>query len=238
MRMNRWLWIITERTLLAQSMHVCWGNDTALYSYIMYKCFWYRWIVIKKMVFIIKSSSQYELLSVTIMKQRHGHHRCTDSHYMIRNCTKAFMIKTHWHAPHKWHRQCRYTLKSLEKLTSQWRHNEHDGVLDHMHYDCLLNCLFRPRSKKASKLRVTGLCVGNSHVTGEFPAQRVSKAENVLIWWCHHGIFAESNASVCILYVPRVVLCWCEIPLSKTCITCVTRKPSRKIPHEITTQLI
>ena len=34
------------------------------------------------------------------------------------------------------------------------------------------------RSKKTSKLRVTGLCVGNSPVTGEFPAQMASNAEN------------------------------------------------------------
>ena len=44
-------------------------------------------------------------------------------------------------------------------------------------HDCLLNPLFRYRSKKTSKLRVTGLCVGNSPVTGEFPAQRTSNAE-------------------------------------------------------------
>ena len=42
------------------------------------------------------------------------------------------------------------------------------------------------RSKKTSQLRVTGLCVGNSPVTGEFPAQRASNAENVSIWWRHH----------------------------------------------------
>ena len=45
-------------------------------------------------------------------------------------------------------------------------------------HDCLLNRLFRRRSKKTSKLRVTGLCAGNSPVTGEFPAQMVSNAEN------------------------------------------------------------
>ena len=39
----------------------------------------------------------------------------------------------------------------------------------------------RRRSKKTSKLRVTGVCVGNSPVTGEFPAQRVSNTENVSI---------------------------------------------------------
>ena len=44
----------------------------------------------------------------------------------------------------------------------------------------------RSRSKKTLKLRVTGLCVGNSPVTGEFPAQRASNAENVSIWWRHH----------------------------------------------------
>ena len=42
------------------------------------------------------------------------------------------------------------------------------------------------RSKKTSKLRVTGLCGGNSPVTGEFPAQMASNAENVSIWWRHH----------------------------------------------------
>ena len=35
-------------------------------------------------------------------------------------------------------------------------------------------------------LRVTGLCAGNSPETGEFLAQRASKAENVSIWWHHH----------------------------------------------------
>ena len=74
------------------------------------------------------------------------------------------------------------------KLTSlQWRHNEYDGVSNHRRMDCLVNLLLRHRSKKISKLRVTGLCVGNSPVTGEFPTQRTSNAENVSIWWRHHG---------------------------------------------------
>ena len=48
------------------------------------------------------------------------------------------------------------------------------------------NHLFGRRWKKTSKLRVTGLYEGNSPVTDEFPAQRVSNAENVSIWWRHH----------------------------------------------------
>ena len=68
----------------------------------------------------------------------------------------------------------------------QWGHNERDGVSNHQPHGCLLNRLFRRRSKKTSKLRLTGLCAGNSPATGEFPAQMASNAENVSIWWLHH----------------------------------------------------
>ena len=73
-------------------------------------------------------------------------------------------------------------------LELQWRHNELDGVSNHQPHDCLLNRLFRRRPKKTSKIRVTGLCAWNSLVTGEFPAEMASNAENVRIWWRHHGI--------------------------------------------------
>ena len=58
-----------------------------------------------------------------------------------------------------------------------WRHNERDGVSNHQPRDCLPNRLFRCRSTKTLKLRVTGLCEGNSSVTGEFSARRASNAE-------------------------------------------------------------
>ena len=73
-------------------------------------------------------------------------------------------------------------------ITSQWRHNWRDGVSNHQRLNCLINRLFRLRSKKASKFRVTGLCEGNSPGTGEFPAQMASNAENVSIWWRHHDM--------------------------------------------------
>ena len=69
----------------------------------------------------------------------------------------------------------------------RWRHNGRDSVSNHQPHDCLLNRLFRRRSKKTSKLRITGLCAGNSPGTGEFPVQMASNAENVSIWWRHHG---------------------------------------------------
>ena len=60
------------------------------------------------------------------------------------------------------------------------------SVSNHQPHDNLLIRLFRRRSKKTSKLLVTGLCAGNSPGTGEFPAQMASNVENVSIWWRHH----------------------------------------------------
>ena len=78
---------------------------------------------------------------------------------------------------------------SPKRFSLQWRHNGRDGASNHQPVHCLLNRLFRRRSKKTSKLCVTGLCAGNSPVTGEFPAQMASNAENVSIWWRHHAQF-------------------------------------------------
>ena len=72
----------------------------------------------------------------------------------------------------------------------QWRHNGRDSVSNHQPREGLLSRLIRRRSKKTSKLRVTGLCAGNSPETGEFPAQRAGNAENVSIWWRHHDILS------------------------------------------------
>ena len=77
-----------------------------------------------------------------------------------------------------------------------WRHNGRDGVSNYQPHDCLLKRLFRRRSKETPKLRVTGLCEGNSLVTGEFPAQTASNAENV--WWRHHVATSCPGTAFCI----------------------------------------
>ena len=85
-------------------------------------------------------------------------------------------------------------IKQLNEHVShslQWCHNERNGVSNRQPHDCLLNRLFRRRSKKTPKLCVTGLCEGNSPVTGEFPTQRASKAENVSLWWRHHMVIVS-----------------------------------------------
>ena len=77
-------------------------------------------------------------------------------------------------------------MNSQLNSSLQWRHNERDGVSNHRRLDCLLNRLFRRRSKKTSELRVIGFYEGNPLVTGGFPPQKASNAEKVSIWWRHH----------------------------------------------------
>ena len=53
--------------------------------------------------------------------------------------------------------------------TLQWRGNGRNGVSNRQPHDCLLNRLFRRRTKKTSKLRVTGLCAGIHRWPVKFP---------------------------------------------------------------------
>ena len=71
----------------------------------------------------------------------------------------------------------RLTFLWNEQNALLWRHNGHDGVSNHQSHECSLNRPSRRRSKKTSKLRITGLCAWNSPETGEFPAQMASNAE-------------------------------------------------------------
>ena len=86
----------------------------------------------------------------------------------------------HWYSPMLFDRY-------MDDHMTLWRHNGPDGVSNHQPHQCLLNCLFGRRWKKTSKLRVTGLCAWNSQGTVEIPAQMANNAENVSIWWRHHG---------------------------------------------------
>ena len=112
-------------------------------------------------------------------------------------------------------------------ITLHWRHNDRDGVSNRQPHDCLLNCLFRRRSKKTSKLRVTDLCAGNSPVTGEFPAQKASNAENVFIWWRHHA--SHISCYLSLLWVWQVLselrLCQAKCQTSSDSTHSVTSYP-------------
>ena len=98
-------------------------------------------------------------------------------------------------------------------MTSHWRHNDHGGVSNQQPHGCLLNRLFWRRSKKSSKLRVTGLCVGNSTGPVNSPhkgpvTRKMFPFDDVIMrsqgtvsityssWWCkrHQHIKPEQNS--------------------------------------------
>ena len=70
-------------------------------------------------------------------------------------------------------------------ISSQWRHNERNGDSNHRRLACLHSRLFRRRSKKTSKLRVTGFSEWNPPVTDGFPSQRACNEESASVWWRH-----------------------------------------------------
>ena len=76
--------------------------------------------------------------------------------------------------------------------TLQWRHNGRDGVSNHQPHHRLLNCLFRRRSKRASKRRVTN-------------------AENVSIWWRHHVDYMTEYQCSSLRMAAVSVLIVCEL---------------------------
>ena len=98
----------------------------------------------------------------------------------------------------------------------QWCHNGHDGISNHQPHHCLLNCLFRRRSKKISKpCYVTGLSAGNSPVTSEFHEQITSNTENVSIW-LRHDVISWKRVILNVQYVQNL---------------CAYLKPARLTTH-------
>ena len=78
-------------------------------------------------------------------------------------------------------------------ISLRWRHNDHNGGSNHQPLGCLLNRLVGRKSKKTSKLRVTGLCVGN-------PRTRASYAENVSIMYGNKYDLYQSSASLAFVW--------------------------------------
>ena len=110
------------------------------------------------------------------------------------NCCRAWT--TTWVLLEKFDYKC--TKEEISGHSLQWRHNGCDNISNHQPHDCLLI----RRSKKTSKLHVTGLCAGNSPVPSEFSAQMASNAENVSIWWCCH-VYSILPSSPCV-----TLRCW------------------------------
>ena len=106
-------------------------------------CYWCNEIITGRMRIVVNRS---------LFVLRFAHKPCNwdsnDFLWIIQRCFKRQL------------RCCHFTVD--EPVPLHWRHNDHDGVSNHQPHGCLLNLLFGRKSKKTSKLRVTGLCAGNS----------------------------------------------------------------------------
>ena len=82
----------------------------------------------------------------------------------------------------------KYQFYGCVPCALHWGHNDHDGVSNYQPHGCLLNRLFRRRSKKTSKLRVTGLCAGNSPGPVNSPhkgpvTRKMLPFDDVIMYW-------------------------------------------------------
>ena len=103
-----------------------------------------------------------------------------------------------------------YSRSNSRDTPLQWRHDECDGASN---LDCLLNRLFRRRSKKTPKLRVTGFCGGfhrwpvdSSHKRPV--TQKMFPFDDVIMQWTNLQPHKSSYLSVFI----AGLLSWKMIP--------------------------
>ena len=96
-----------------------------------------------------------------VWPSKHDMSRKSMEIYFVKNYIKMKNRTNQYITWHFWHIGL-YMVNGAIPLALWWRHNGHDSVSNHQPHHCLLNRLFGCRSKKTSKLCVTGLCAGNS----------------------------------------------------------------------------
>ena len=84
-------------------------------------------------------------------------------------------------------------LQSYTKPSIYFTVTSHEcqTISDHQQLCSLFSSFFRQRSKKPSKLNITGPLWGNVLVIGGFPSHRASDAEIISMSQCHHETLAE-----------------------------------------------
>ena len=101
---------------------------------------------------------------------------------------------------------CCHGLVQVYISTLRWRHYGRDGVSNHQPHDCLLNRLFRRRSKKTSKLRVTGHLMTSSDIGRKLPCHESTSAWRGLLPWACTGLHFQSIWSAWALQVVGLLL--------------------------------
>ena len=141
-----------------------------------------------------------------------------------------------WNGPHS--RYCsETTFVAFIVLSLQWRHNGHD-VSNHQPHHCLLNRLLGRRSKKTSKLRVTGLCVGkmipfDDVIMYIFRNQYISIFDSYSSWVAHllssFSLFPPSTHHA----NQRQVSLWCLLGHCVMWPNYLSNKADQGLSHEV-----
>ena len=163
-------------------------------------------------------------------------------HFLVvpRNARVNSMPKADWLVDAMWHQLtnqlCALTLPMLVRGTIQKCPTQDLLHQRNVHYNdvimttmasqftsltvVLFNRLFRRRSKKTSKLRVTGLCAGNSPVTAQGPVTRkVFPFDDVIMWWHWRKPLANFPVSSLVRVMGLALNTWqCISYLISTCI--------------------
>ena len=104
----------------------------------------------------------------------------------------------------------RLSLKLHIRSSLQWRHNGRDNVSNHQPQDCLVNCLFRRRWKKTSKLHVTGGIhrwpVNSPH---KWPVTRKMLPFDDVIMFCYTNrvIFITTSTTIKFFTLKYIAMC-------------------------------
>ena len=175
--------IVIKRLLERHSFDIWFLRMCSRHAFSKKKLLQYEWWWRYSMLIIVthQFESDFEIYQILVPYITHICHRI---HCICRSLGWHIWMALEWDISHI----CHSSEVPIVHSPLHWRHNGRDCISNHQPNDCLLNRLFRRRSKKTSKLCVTGLCEGNSPGTGEFLAQMTSNAENVSIWWRHHAI--------------------------------------------------
>ena len=166
---------------------VCWGKETTYNDVLndVYlgtnELFWHFYV--GKNIFL----ETKEWILITFLLIAHQRHRFCGLDPVVRWQTETTYKEVLNHVYWLGGKRTFFAIFVWEKVLSLYgRHNDHSGGSKHQSRGCFLNCLFRRRWKKTSKLRVTGLCapggIGGSPQKGPV-TRKMFPFDDVILSW-------------------------------------------------------
>ena len=139
-----------NRNIFREDCVKVWGINKS----IMFACSFYS-------MYIFLSFMEVFTIWISSLEGSGTHHS-----YVIKYSSHSQVLLSWCMLPHSLQAMPTHTVYPM---TLHWRHNGNDSVSNHQPHHCLLNRLFGRKSKKISKLRITGLCAGPVNSPHKWP---------------------------------------------------------------------